>query len=224
KLTLNGTAVVHTNFLGVIGIDHVDIKSVSVSSWGNTRLRVALVLDNTGSMADDGKMDALKTASHNLLTQLQQAAVHPEDVYVSIVPFSKDVNFGSDNYTQSWLRWDLWEEVNGSCSRSRYTTKSDCLSHGKVWTADNHDTWNGCVTDRDQNFDTRNDAAVAGSTQYPAEQYSSCSASLLQLTNNWTNLNTKIDAMTPVGNTNQAIGLQVGCQSLTAAPFTVPPV
>jgi Flp pilus assembly protein TadG len=224
KLTLNGTAVVHTNFLGVIGIDHVDIKSVSVSSWGNTRLRVALVLDNTGSMADDGKMDALKTASHNLLTQLQQAAVHPEDVYVSIVPFSKDVNFGSDNYTQSWLRWDLWEEVNGSCSRSRYTTKSDCLSHGKVWTADNHDTWNGCVTDRDQNFDTRNDAAVAGSTQYPAEQYSSCSASLLQLTNNWTNLNTKIDAMTPVGNTNQAIGLQVGWQTLTAAPFTVPAV
>ena len=24
--------------------------------WGNTKLRVALVLDNTGSMADDGKM------------------------------------------------------------------------------------------------------------------------------------------------------------------------
>jgi Flp pilus assembly protein TadG len=111
KLTLNGTAVVHTNFLGVIGIDHVDIKSMSVSSWGNTRLRVALVLDNTGSMASDGKMDALKTASHNLLTQLQQAAVHLEDVYVSIVPFSKDVNFGSANYAQSWLRWDLWEKI-----------------------------------------------------------------------------------------------------------------
>jgi hypothetical protein len=30
--------------------------------------------------------------------------------------------------------------------------------------------------------------------------------------------------MTPVGNTNQAIGLQVGWQTLTAAPFTVPPV
>jgi len=224
KLTLDGSAVVHTNFLGVIGIDHVDISSKSVSTWGNTRLRVALVLDNTGSMADAGKMDALKTASHNLLTQLQQAAVHPEDVYVSIVPFSKDVNFGSDNYAQSWLRWDLWEEVNGSCSRSRYTTKSDCLSHGKVWTADNHNTWNGCVTDRDQNFDTTNDAAAAGSTQYPTEQYSSCSASLLQLTNNWTALNAKIDDMTPVGNTNQAIGLQVGWQTLAAAPFTVPTI
>jgi len=30
--------------------------------------------------------------------------------------------------------------------------------------------------------------------------------------------------MTPVGNTNQAIGLQVGRQSLTAAPFTIPTV
>jgi Flp pilus assembly protein TadG len=224
KLTLDGTAVVHTNFLGVIGINQVDISSKSVSTWGNTRLRVALVLDNTGSMSDDGKMAALKTASHNLLAQLEQAAVHPEDVYVSIVPFSKDVNFGSGNYAQNWLRWDLWEEVNGSCSRSRYTTKTDCLSHGKVWTADNHNTWNGCVTDRDQNFDTTNDAADAGSTKYPTEQYSSCSASLLPLTNNWTSLNAKIDDMTPVGNTNQAIGLQVGWQTLTAAPFTVPAI
>ena len=224
KLTLNGTAVVHTNFLGVIGIDHVDIKSVSVSSWGNTRLRVALVLDNTGSMASDGKMDALKTASHNLLTQLQQAAVHPEDVYVSIVPFSKDVNFGSDNYAQSWLRWDLWEEVNGSCSNTSYSNRTSCQSHSKVWTPATHNTWNGCVTDRDQNFDTTNSAAAVGSTQYPTEQYSSCSASLIPLTNDWTALNAKIDTMVPVGNTNQAIGLQVGWQTLTATPFTVPPV
>ena len=39
-------------------------------------------------------MAALKTASHNLLDQLKSAAHKPEDVYVSIVPFSKDVNFG----------------------------------------------------------------------------------------------------------------------------------
>ena len=42
------------------------------------------------------------------------------------------------------------------------------------------------------------------------------------LTNDWTALSSKVDAMQPVGNTNQAIGLQMGWQSLTAAPFTVP--
>ena len=224
KLTLNGTAIVHTNFLGIIGVSQVEISALSVSTWGNTRLRVALVLDNTGSMANDGKMDALKTASHNLLTQLQNAAIHPEDVYVSIVPFSKDVNFGAENYSQSWLRWDLWEEVNGKCSNTSYHKKSSCLSHGKVWTPDAHSKWNGCVTDRDQNYDTKNDAPVAGSTLYPTEQYSSCSAPLIGLTNDWTKLNEKIDAMTPVGNTNQAIGLQAGWQTLTASPFTVPAI
>ena len=39
-------------------------------------------------------MTALKTASQNLLTQLKSAAITPEDVYVSIVPFNKDVNVG----------------------------------------------------------------------------------------------------------------------------------
>ena len=44
----------------------------STVKWGNTRLRVALVLDNTGSMADDGKIDALKTATNNLLDSAQE--------------------------------------------------------------------------------------------------------------------------------------------------------
>ena len=45
---------------------------------------------------------------------------------------------------------------------------------------------------------------------------------MIGLSNNWTTLSSKIDAMQPVGNTNQAIGLQMGWQTLTAAPFTVP--
>ena len=40
---------------------------------------------------------------------------------------------------------------------------------------------------------------------------------------NWTALNNKIDTMTPNGNTNQAIGLAWGWQSLTqSAPFNAP--
>lgn len=223
-LTLHGTGVINTNFLGVIGVNQIDISATAVSTWGNTRLRVALVLDNTGSMSSAGKMTALKAATHNLLGQLKSAAHQPEDVYVSIIPFSKDVNFGPENYNQSWLRWDLWDPLNGTCSDNRYSKQSSCVSHGKIWTPAPHNTWNGCVTDRDQNYDTTNHAPVAGATLYPAEQYNSCSVPLMQLTNDWTALNAKVDAMQPVGNTNQAIGLQVGWQTLTAAPFTVPPV
>lgn len=224
KLTMSGNATVNTSFISVIA-STVNISATSVSTWGNTRLRVALVLDNTGSMTDSDKIGALKTASHNLLSQLNAAAVHPEDVYVSIVPFVKDVNVGPSNYNQPWVRWDLWEEVNGKCSNTTYKNKTNCVSHSKVWTPANHNTWNGCVTDRDQNFDTTNAAPVAGATLYPAEQYSSCpSASVLGLSNNWTALNAVIDTMTAAGNTNQAIGLQLGWQTLTASPFTIPPI
>ena len=222
KVTLTGTATVTTNFLGILGLNEIGINASATSTWGNTRLRVALVLDNTGSMASDGKMTALKTASQNLLTQLQTAAKNPDDVYVSVVPFNKDVNVDPANYAADWLRWDLWEPVNGTCSSSKYTSQSTCLSHSKTWTPADHSTWNGCVTDRDQNFDTTNDVPLAGATLYPAEEYSSCPAALMGLSNDWTALTSKITAMQPNGNTNQAIGLQMGWQTLTAAPFTIP--
>jgi Flp pilus assembly protein TadG len=222
-LTLTGTGTIATDFGSFVGVDNIHFTAASTSTWGNTRLRVALVLDNTGSMSSDDKMTALKTASQNLLTQLQNAATSPDDVYVSIVPFNKDVNVGASNGGESWLRWDLWEASNGTCSNSWYHSQSSCSSHGGVWTpATDHSSWNGCVTDRDQNYDTTNDAPTAGATLYPAEQYSSCPAQLMGLSNDWTALSSKIDDMQPSGNTNQAIGLQMGWQSLTAVPFTVP--
>jgi Flp pilus assembly protein TadG len=223
KVSLTGTATVATTFLNLIGLpNHVDISASSKSTWGNSRLRVSLVLDNTGSMSSDGKMTALKTAAQNLLTQLQSAATNPEDVYVSIVPFNKDVNVGADKYNESWVRWDLWEPLNGSCSKSKYTTQSKCVNNGYTWTPNDRSTWNGCVTDRDQNYDTTNDAPLSGGKLYPAEQYSSCPAAVMGLSNDWTKLSSKIEEMQPNGNTNQAIGLQMGWQSLTASPFAVP--
>jgi Flp pilus assembly protein TadG len=247
KVVLNGTASVKTNFLGILGINQINISAVSNAVWGDTRLRVALVLDNTGSMAQDDKMTALKVAAKNLLTQLQDAAKKPEDVYVSIIPFNKDVNLDPANVNASWVRWDLWEPKNGTCSDgsnspdqntcqvnhcfdTQYGNQTRCQNHNQVWlppgtwTPASHSTWNGCVTDRDQNFDTTNDAPLTGSTLYPAEQFPSCPVTVMGLSNNWANLADKIDAMQPTGNTNQAIGLQLGWQSLTASPFTVPSI
>jgi Flp pilus assembly protein TadG len=222
SVTISASLVVPTSFLTLIGLNTIPVAASSTSIWGRERLRVALVLDNTLSMADDGKMDALKTATHNLLKQLKDAANQEGDVYVSLVPFSKDVNVGAAAYDEPWVRWDLWEEDNGSCSKSRYKNKSDCERARRKWKADRHTKWNGCVTDRDQDFDTTNDAPDSNSTRFPAEQYGSCPAQLMGLTYDWDSLNDAVDAMRPNGNTNQAIGLQWGWQTLTKAPFTIP--
>jgi Flp pilus assembly protein TadG len=109
KVVVNGTATVPTAFLGIIGYSNITINGSSTTAWGSTRLRVALVLDTTGSMNDDGKIAALKTATNSLLTQLKGAASTNGDVYVSIIPFSRGVNLDASNYSASWIDWSEWQ-------------------------------------------------------------------------------------------------------------------
>jgi Flp pilus assembly protein TadG len=223
QLVVTGAATVNTLFMGVMGFSQLNVSASGTAVWGMTRLRIALALDNTGSMASSGKMTALKTATKNLLTQLKNAATNDGDVYVSIIPFAKDVNAGASNYSASWIDWTDWDAANGTCSKSYYTTKSTCTSHSGTWTAASHSTWNGCVTDRDQNYDVSNTTPTSGSTLFPAEQYSSCPTSLIGQSYDWTTLTSKVDAMTSAGNTNITIGLQWAWQSLTAqAPLSAP--
>jgi Flp pilus assembly protein TadG len=238
-VVVNGSVSMPTNFLGVIGYNSLTINGSSTTKWGSTRLRVALVLDNTGSMSSSGKMSALKTATNNLLTQLNSAATTNGDVYVSIVPFVKDVNLGQGNYTSSWIDWTSWNAANGSCTKYKNYSGSGepkdqntCLSYNGTWTPDSHSTWNGCVVDRgnasgpdSNNYDTNVGAPTVGITPslYAAEQYSSCPQAAMPLSYDWSAMSSLVNNMSPNGNTNQAIGLQVGWMSLTGGgPFSVP--
>jgi Flp pilus assembly protein TadG len=224
-LTVSGSATVNTLFAKILGLSSIDLTASSQVLWGIKKLNLALVLDNTGSMSQSGKMTALKTAAHNLLNTLQAAATTPGDIQVSIVPFALDVNVGTSNVSATWLDWTDWNGENGSCSKTKYTTQSSCTSNGKTWTADNHSTWNGCVMDRDQNNDVLNTAPIVGSTStmFPANQAAACPTAMIPLSSNWTVLNSKVDAMTPTGNTNITIGLAWGWQTLTStAPFYAP--
>jgi Flp pilus assembly protein TadG len=233
QLTVTGSGNVSTTFMKVAGLSTLAINSSSTVKWGNSRLRVALVLDNTGSMADYNKIGALITATNNLLTQLKNAATTNGDVYVSIIPFVKDVNVDPANYNQTWIDWTDWNANNGSCSKSRYTSQSSCLANGKIWTPDNHNTWNGCVTDRGTssapsvlNTDTNvtAPAPLVTDTLFPAEQYSPCPQAAMGLSYNWSAMTTLVNNMTPGGNTNQAIGLAMGWMSLVGGgPFPAPP-
>ncbi|HVG51633.1 MAG TPA: VWA domain-containing protein [Xanthobacteraceae bacterium] len=305
KLVMTGATTVKTQFMNLpgLGIPYIAVSASSTSKWSNARLRVALALDNTGSMAQSGKMPALKTAAKNLIDQLSAASVTPGDVYVSIIPFSRDVNVGTGNVNASWLRWsggtnpngsaatDSWDDLNGTCTKSAnnrqaceakgtcsisgynnsgsctnaglcsisgYSTQNGCTTNGvcskswltsqsscssgggtwtqgqwsqgtwtpATWTPANHSTWTGCVMDRDQSYDSTNAAPTAGipGTLFPTEQYADCPVEILPLTYNWTSLKSKIDAMTPKGNTNTTIGLEWAWHSLTAgSPLSAPP-
>jgi len=234
QLQVSASAAVPTAFMRIFGYNSITVTSSATAKWGNSRLRVALVLDNTGSMSSAGKITALKTATNNLLAQLQTTAHNSGDVYVSIVPFAKDANLNPDNYAEPWIDWTTWDTLNGSCSKTSYTSQSTCLSHSGKWTPANHSTWNGCVVDRGGSnapdpaaYDTNVAAPATGVTAslFAAEQYSTCPQAAMGLTDSWSAMSTLVNGMSPGGNTNQAIGLALGWMSLAGGgPFTVPPM
>jgi hypothetical protein len=170
-------------------------------------------------MNDDGKMTAMKPAAKKLIDTLSAMAVTPGDVYISIIPFAKDVNVGASNYNETWLNFSEWDSGNQDCNWSW---------NGWNWvqtcTPKNRNAWNGCVTDRDQPYDTLNTAPTGGpSTRFYAEQYNACPAQLMPLSYDFASLKSKIDSLTPNGGTNQPIGIAWGWQSLTnSAPLNYP--
>ena len=191
-----------TTFTKVLGQEKLDISSSAQVKWGVKKLELALVLDNTGSMASNGKMTELKTASKSLLTTLEerrQAARRRQ---------GRDRPVRQDREYRHRLRRAAASSTTRCTTSSRRSGRAAC-------------------EDRDQPNDTLDTAP----TLEQRDQVSgavNCSGitSIMPLTDvldttGFTNLNSKIDAMNPAGNTNVTIGLVWGWHALTKSePMT----
>jgi len=87
------------------------------------------------------------------------------------------------------------------------------------------DRGNPTTPDMTNNYDTNviSPNITMNGTLYAAEQYGSCPQAAMGLSYDWTSMTSLVNNMTPAGNTNQAIGLQLGWLSLVGGgPFTAP--
>lgn len=341
SVTVSATGTLNTDLMKLAGVPTMPIGVSSTTKWGNQRYRVALALDNTGSMASADKIDQLKIATKQLIEDFAKMASTNDDIYISIVPFAKGVNVGASNYTQTWLRWDklpaetqidtaweaeppvmatwlanssnktTWEQtgpgdtcplsgsahgfscattptgttttwsvpssgtysgyicpstdngnvlsyrtgidyngcynsvstkrtistgsqascgssVNCACSGNGSNRKCEQSYYNHTWVKNNRNTWNGCVADRDKDYDTNNTTPSSGvrATMAHAEQYRYCGEAMMGMTSvkaSKASLISKVDAMFPSGSTNQAIGLQwAWFTHATSGPFPAP--
>ncbi|KZD22582.1 TadE/TadG family type IV pilus assembly protein [Tardiphaga robiniae] len=230
-VTVNGSGAVATDFMKMVGFPQMGISSGSTTTWGSTRMRVAMALDVTGSMNDDGKLAAMKTAAKSLIDTLSANARMTEDVYISVIPFAQMVNVGVANKNASWLRWDQL----GNCDNNNFSmSKERCTANGRTWTTStNKNSWKGCVEDRNESYDTTKDAPSGTSTYFPAMFYvqqgtQSCPPQILPMTtaygsSNVQTIKTMIGDLDASGGTNQLIGMAWAWQMLqTGDPFPTP--
>lgn len=231
KLTIDRTArTIHiaadanvpTTIARVIGTQSIPVKSNSEATWGTNRIELALVLDNTGSMSSSNKMTSLKTAAKSLVKIMKDAAIETDQIRVSIVPFNTQVRIPRSFKDEQWIRYGLTRKVNceNRWQNGKWVEVCDTETMTKA-------TWSkssgGCITDRDKDYDVSDGGSYAASMQqYPAFWCTQSSlAEILPLTSDWTSLNNRIDAMTPVGATNVTIGAVWGLTTLSpSAPYT----
>lgn len=211
KIHLVATGNYTPQMSSFIGVKPFPVVATSEVQWGMKKLELALALDNTGSMDSNNKMTELKKAAKNLLTTLQKSVMKPGDVKVSIIPFHKEVRVDTSvfTYSGSWLKWDDWDNDNQDCTWvGGWNGHWNCTTKHKK-------TWNGCIADRDQNYDASDDSPNGNAKKFPARQCSYSLATMMPLSYDWTALANKIDAMQPDGNTNVSIGLAWAWHSLT---------
>ncbi|MFY9287139.1 MAG: pilus assembly protein TadG-related protein, partial [Alphaproteobacteria bacterium] len=139
-ITLTATAQLDSTFMGVVGIDEINVHANSQVTRSVTGLELIMVLDNTGSMTQTAggggtKLAALKSAANTLVDTLYHGqATAPPNLYIGIVPFSQAVNIGTSHPT--WLAADAY---------NFHTT-----------------TWRGCVDARLSGYDITDDPPSAG--------------------------------------------------------------
>ena len=215
-MRVSGSGEVPTRFMNIMGFNKMEIATSTEVKWGQRKLELALALDNTGSMSSSNKMTELKKASKDLLATLKKSAITPDTVKVSIVPFATDVNVGTGNAGAAWLDWSAFDAapIPGVLCFAQYCWNGQAIVLKRT-------LWNGCVWDREKPYDIQDAVPDNTSRKFQPHQAGNCPTAMLPLTNNWTALDAKIDAMVPTGNTNVTIGLEWGWHTLTAGePMT----
>lgn len=122
RLVATACVDVSTSFMGMMGFGDMNVCARSVVQRETRGMEIALVMDNTWSMNDNGKMGAMLQAAHALVDNLYGNNEVVDDLYVAVVPYVAAVNVGPSH--TDWL---------SNYNPALYSTQG----------------WYGCVEERD---------------------------------------------------------------------------
>lgn len=186
RVSLTGDAFIPTTVLQVVGIAQLSIvqpASAQLSQGLNagSNIEIAMMLDVTGSMCDDGvgpcasgtKINGLKTAATDLANIVLGKQGTNYTSRIALVPYSSDVRIdanGSSNplmqtltgLPQTWSGWvNGWSCTSGS-QDGEYWTGGGCTQIPPYYVA--NQKLSPCVTERafGSNFDASDSAPQAG--------------------------------------------------------------
>jgi Flp pilus assembly protein TadG len=223
----------NTSLMHLAGIDTMGLNAKSEVRLGAEGYEVVLVLDNTASMNEGGRLPALKVAANELVEKLMEAKDFGAYVKLGIVPFSTYVNIGMSRRNESWLDvpadksetkhscWNTYPDASKSNCR-QVPTLNDGVPTGSTheqcdWnygapkevcgTVNISETWSGCIGSRVEPLD---ETLGTVSTPYKGIMNTSCGSEIVELTDSQSKLKAAIDGLVATGETYIPAGLLWG--------------
>ena len=153
KVTATGTTP--TTLTRMVGFTSLSLNVSGTSKRGSGNLEVALVLDNTGSMAG-AKLTNLKAAANDLVENLFQEVdpAKPNALKVAVVPFSMTVNVGAGRAGESFIDKDGLASYHSQI----FAAKANRLALFTKMSV----PWGGCVESRPAPYDVGDTPASQG--------------------------------------------------------------
>ena len=164
RLLLSARLTVPTSFVALVGINEMNARLVAEATRKKLNIEIAMVLDNSGSMATSSRMTNLKAAAANATNILFDGAASQPNVFMSVVPFTQFVNVGAGNATASWIDRAGNSPIandnfdNDDNSATAYNAPVDRLA---LFNLISNVSWGGCVEARPYPLDTTDAAPNA---------------------------------------------------------------
>ena len=186
SIEIKASATAPTFFVALMGIPDIEFKVTSQATRKQLDLEVAMVLDNSGSMANSSRMTNLKKAArcavnilYNAIADCADATLAAADsltptvsnVKIGIAPFNEFVNVGTGYATATWMN----QTGNSTVARSGFDSDD---AEATAFTANVNRfslyttlgiTWKGCVMARNHTtgagglyYDTSDLAPLSG--------------------------------------------------------------
>jgi len=238
-LAVTAVGTVPMSFARIFGYNQ-QVVTVTANSRNAFNTEVALVLDNTNSMAG-AKMETLKEAAKEMVEQMFKETAK-DRLKIGIVPFSNYVNVGKQYRNAMWLSVPndsstttnqcRMEQKWKNCKPQTSTCNNDGVPYSCTWWSCDPDgpptnvcsdvtetlVLNGCVGSRA----ARDlDARASASKQIPGIMNVNCPRPLKRLTDTENDIKAEIDSLVPQGETYIASGLMWGWRLLSAEePFS----
>ncbi len=233
-LYVNATARLDTAFLKVVGKDYIDVFAEAEVTKEVKAIEVALVMDITGSMStmvgSKTRIQLLIEAAKLFVNTMFERVGDINDLKIGLVPFSTSVNVGTYGLgkTPTGLTYDT-PFVNNPSNLAYSTTDSNkwggCIieDYYPKDTLDHVGPWNMyryCRTSTGAAIPNCNTTKSGSAPNYvytvgQAQNYNCTKSSILPLTNNKTELLTRIGAMKAEGSTYINVGLVWGLRMIS---------